>query len=920
MPTDVLNIRPESINTVDEVYPFIAEKLPLLLGHDPFTGNNNVIDRPIYLPALDVENGVAIDPAADTTVTTDAIAGASVFVAAGSLETQSGDAFTGELSITEVPRELTPAALPENLLPDLVVTIQPGEMVFTSPAPLTLPNRGVFAPGTQMDLWSINPNTGDFEKVGKGQVSADGSVINTVEGGIRNSSWHLFTPFNPLLLTLQDPVTDLYNLDNRCSPCRESVNVKSNTELHSGGLLETHDLASYQSQGLNRGFRLTFDGLRADPRPIVHFSHNSTVPIPAADDFRLVAKLSINLEDFEYQVPGYEGKDFGFDGGEHFWRISQGFTEVDAALQADLSFQKSGVYQYSLRTGFYQNNGEFFSGTSTLSNGELIHINTINSSFGAGWGLSGLQELVEQSDGSVLLIDGDGSELLFKASSTFGEGYISPAGDFSTLEKLEDGRFRRTLKDQVVYTFNADNKIASMVDPNGNTNTYTYNGIGQLIEMTDPVGLKTTLTYTNNRVTSITDPANRVTRMVYDNSGNLIQIIDSDGSIRTFEYSELHHLTAEIDKRGSREEVFYDFAGRVDRALRKDGSEVDVNPVVVKGLLEPTATIDPFNAPVAFQLSNIPQATNREVNGNLITTDLDQAGKSRSASDAIGKLPDFERDENNLVLSTHDALKNETTFRYDDNGNLLQVKEERPQEFSSTVQWIGESGSWHNPDNWSTGQIPTFADTVLIDVPGDVVITSDAGFTVTSILSEEHVISTSNFTVVEEAYFNNGLTFSGATLSSPFLVLRGENSISPNIITGTTLINQGFVTFDGSIFVNNSELVNQGTVLQNTESIITFSGPSTLSNGIGATYELQDGKITGQAGFFGSPPSGIVRNSGIFRGTGTENSSIDARFINNGVVDSQDGILTFNGAVTDALGSFQENGGSIFIFWRVWGI
>jgi hypothetical protein len=53
-------------------------------------------------------------------------------VAAGSLKDQQGNPYTGQLSITEVPAELTPAALPSNLHPDVVVTIQPGEMVFTT--------------------------------------------------------------------------------------------------------------------------------------------------------------------------------------------------------------------------------------------------------------------------------------------------------------------------------------------------------------------------------------------------------------------------------------------------------------------------------------------------------------------------------------------------------------------------------------------------------------------------------------------------------------------------------------------------------------------------------------------------------------------------------------------------------------------
>ena len=191
--SDTIKIRGELFSG-PLVYPFIAEKLPLVLEHDVFAGLNNVIERPIFLPALDLANGKTINPAQDTMVTTAAIPGVSVLVRAGTLMNQQGTPFTGKLSITEVPRNLTPAALPDNLFPDLVVTIQPGEMVFASPAPITFPNRSGWAPGTLMDLWSINPVTGEFDDVGDMRVSADGMTIETISGGVRNSSWHFPCP------------------------------------------------------------------------------------------------------------------------------------------------------------------------------------------------------------------------------------------------------------------------------------------------------------------------------------------------------------------------------------------------------------------------------------------------------------------------------------------------------------------------------------------------------------------------------------------------------------------------------------------------------------------------------------------------------------------------------------------------------
>ena len=384
---DTLKVRGEKI-AGDLTYPFIAEKLPLLLGRDPLTGVNNVISRPIFLPAIDIDNGVKIDPSVDTMVTTDAIPGAEVFVAAGTLKSMDGGLFTGQLSITEVPRDLTPASLPENLLPDVVVTVQPGEMVFTTPAPLSMPNEAGYDPGTEMDLWSINPETGAFERVGTGEVSADGSKINTIKGGIRNSSWHFFVPPPDVPI---DPEDNPRNQDDESRCCEMTAPGTSEVELHSGAVLESHDLVPYQSLGASRGLTLSYDSLRADPRPIRHFGYAN---VQADQNRRLVAELAISRGDFEFQVPGFAGADYGL-------------------------------------------------------------------------------ELVENPDGSVLLIDGDGDELLFEASAT-GDGYESPPGDFSTLKRLPKGTFQRTMKDRTVYSFNGQNQLARMVDRNGNKTKYVY--------------------------------------------------------------------------------------------------------------------------------------------------------------------------------------------------------------------------------------------------------------------------------------------------------------------------------------------------------------------------------------------------------------------------------------------------------------
>ncbi|MEO1496632.1 MAG: RHS repeat-associated core domain-containing protein [Planctomycetota bacterium] len=659
------------------VYPYVAEKLPLVLGREVFDGANNEIGRPIYLPVLNVDGGSQIDPAANTTVQQELSPGdmAAVFVEAGTLLMDDGNggtmAFDGTLSITEVPTSLTPAALPPNLVPDTVVTIQPGDMMFTSPAELSLPNRAGFAPGTVMDLWSINPLTGDFDDVGEGRVSADGSMIETVEGGIRNSSWHFFVPEPQPEQT--DPNEKELTQEETCpNPnCKATAKASSRVELHSGALEEFHDLATYQSLGQTRGVQLYYNSLNADPRPILHFGYDN---LPANDQRLLVAELEFTRGDFMFQVPGFAGG-LGLNGGEHFWSIPDAGGEIEAALQADMSMLPTGVYDYTLRTGLFQQGADgVLNGAFNATESDVTITNTSASEFGAGWTIAGQQTIVENPDGSVLLLDGGGTRQVFELDPNDADAYLNPPADFSTLEKLGDGTFRRTTTDQMVYVFNDDNQLSTVTDRNGRVTEWRYDAEGRLTTWVDPAGLETTFNYTDAKVSSIVDPAGRVTTLTHDAAGNLTSVTDPDGATRTFGYDASHRLTSEIDARGFLEESFYNFAGRVVRAELKDGATRDFMPAQTQVLLPPTDTIDPNAAPSATSPKDA-MGMFADQNGSVVEVNLNRFGQSVTSVDPEGSLPRTSRDANNLITITGDGRGNVTSYEYDEFGNVVTIRD-----------------------------------------------------------------------------------------------------------------------------------------------------------------------------------------------------------------------------------------------------
>src|SRR5262249_15391560 len=130
-------------------------------------------------------------------------------------------------------------------------------------------------------------------------------------------------------------------------------------------------------------------------------------------------------------------------------------------------------------------------GSYATAHGQIYLVNDANSPFGSGWDLAGLETLYPSSDGSVMLVDGSGLVNVFQPPATPGGAYVSQAGDFSTLVKLADGTFQRTLTDQTVYHFNAGNQLATITDRDDNVTTYDYDASGHLATITDPVGLVT---------------------------------------------------------------------------------------------------------------------------------------------------------------------------------------------------------------------------------------------------------------------------------------------------------------------------------------------------------------------------------------------------------------------------------------------
>lgn len=153
-------------------------------------GQNNTIGMPIYLLPLDTPNAIFVDETQGGTLTLPQFPGFALSVAPGSALFADGSR-SGEISVTVVHLDKVPMTPNFGQQPRFIVTIQPSDVQFTTPAVITYPNVDALAPRTVTDLYSFDHDQGRFITIGTGTVSNDGLTIQSDPGvGLVKGGWH----------------------------------------------------------------------------------------------------------------------------------------------------------------------------------------------------------------------------------------------------------------------------------------------------------------------------------------------------------------------------------------------------------------------------------------------------------------------------------------------------------------------------------------------------------------------------------------------------------------------------------------------------------------------------------------------------------------------------------------------------------
>jgi RHS repeat-associated protein len=285
--------------------------------------------------------------------------------------------------------------------------------------------------------------------------------------------------------------------------------------------------------------------------------------------------------------------------------------------------------------------------------------NSLSSIGWADWRLNtGSGVFVEETDDRSIAYHGaSGFAIPFVRDPDTGT-YTSPTAINATLTEQENASYKLTYHaNGDVENFDADGRLVSEVDANGNRITYAYTGGGDLTSITDTQGRVTTLAYDPNclTVSRITDSSGRVHRYAYDPfMCGVTSYTDPAGKVTRYAHDAGGTLITQItDPRGNVTKLAYDWQNRVTSIVR-----------VTSGGAGPTTTF-------TYNASN---TVVRDPNGNNTTFHYDEQGRVTSVVDALGRTRSATYTPNSDLLEFTSAAGNKTVNEYNHNNSLTSSK------------------------------------------------------------------------------------------------------------------------------------------------------------------------------------------------------------------------------------------------------
>ena len=393
-----------------------------------------------------------------------------------------------------------------------------------------------------------------------------------------------------------------------------------------------------------RNVTLVYHGDRVSPKPIVAvdvFPDTTYGTWPSEYQFQV--KISGSLVTF---INGEQTLRFAGTSGSSRYRLAGQF---DAS-----AYSHGRVYPLEILVTTVIGGSSFTNRWVT----QYLHVDeaTDSSAVARGWTIAGVQRLHGQSDGSKLIVEGDGSATYFKYDSSTGV-LAAPSGDFSTLNPV-GSTWVRAYPDSTKLTFASTGVLAKITDRWGNRDTLLYDSKARLTQLKDPLNNTIVLAYGSNGLSSITDPMSRATNITVQSNKTLTAIQDPDGVSTTLGYDGSLRLQTITNRRGKTTTLAYD--GSSGKVSTITGPSI---PVYGGGSSSPVTTLS------AWQSKGVPYSATNVTAFTPPKADTVYARVTEPGS-AVTK---FTVNRWGTPSVTTDALSRTTTVTYSANGQPVKI-------------------------------------------------------------------------------------------------------------------------------------------------------------------------------------------------------------------------------------------------------
>ncbi|MBA3433063.1 MAG: RHS repeat protein, partial [Actinobacteria bacterium] len=311
---------------------------------------------------------------------------------------------------------------------------------------------------------------------------------------------------------------------------------------------------------------------------------------------------------------------------------------------------------------------------------------------GPGWTDSYSTSLLVQPSGDVTLRGDEGQQIEY-AKQTDGS-FVGAPGSLSTLSGVAGG-YELVRADQVVYRFDAQGDLTSVMDRNGQGLAFTYDGQGRLARIADAANRATTLTYnasdlvsqvetadgrrvaygyTAGRLTSVTDLRGKPWTYTYDSGGKLATIVDPLGNTQVANaYGADGRVQGQTDALGKTTSFAWDAASEVAAVTDAKGNvwKHEYDDSVLSKQIDPLNRVTALAHDSDLNMSAVTSPTNEKT-----TMVYDAKGNMLSATAPVSlgsAQKTFSYNTRNDPMRITDAKGTVTTHTYDASGNTTGV-------------------------------------------------------------------------------------------------------------------------------------------------------------------------------------------------------------------------------------------------------